>query len=33
VEFRSYRIDDGEVAEEEVVVTDEPARQTTNESE
>ena len=33
VEFRSYRIDDGEVTEEEVVVTEEPARQTTNESE
>ena len=33
VEFRSYRIDDGEVTEEEVVVTAEPARQTTNESE
>ena len=33
VEFRSYRIDDGEVTEEEVVVTEEPAPQTTNESE
>ena len=33
VEFRSYRIVDGEVTEEEVVVTQEPARQTTNESE
>jgi proteasome lid subunit RPN8/RPN11 len=35
VEFRSYRIIDGEVTEEEIQVTDEPARnnQQTNESE
>ena len=33
MEFRSYRIVDGEVTEEEVVVTEEPAPQTTNESE
>jgi hypothetical protein len=32
VEFRSYRIIDGEVTEEQVVVTDAPAQQT-NESE